>query len=143
MGGPLPKTLPAASLNLWPQTGTYGPSRVPGPGADGSCFRISPGSSGDAAPPKGIIRIIRDFFPICLKDRFPKIWVWMKELSIFDLRFGFHIKNYPYSQSSRSNIEHPGQNMRKCLEVVRWRYRLRTKKMIKLRKGNGFVRFSM
>jgi len=36
----------------------------------------------------------------------------MKELSIFDLRFGLYVKNYPYGQSPKSKIDQPGQNMR-------------------------------
>ena len=35
----------------------------------------------------------------------------MKELNILDLRFGFYVKNYPYGQSPRSKLAHPGQNM--------------------------------
>ena len=45
------------------------------------------------------------------KDRFPKFWIWMKESSVLDLRFGFYIKNYPYGQLQRSKLAHPYEEM--------------------------------
>jgi len=56
--------------------------------------------------------IIRDLFPNSIKIVFVKCLVWMKESSIFDLRFGFCVNNYLYGQLPRSEIDHPGQNMR-------------------------------
>ena len=50
---------------------------------------------------------------ICLGIVFLTFWVWMKELHILDLRFGVYVKNYPFGQSPRSKLAHPGQNMRK------------------------------
>jgi len=41
--------------------------------------------------------------------------IWMKELSILDLRFGFYVKNQPYGPVPRSKIVHPEQNTRKCM----------------------------
>ena len=47
-----------------------------------------------------------------------KCWVWMKEFSSFDLRFGFYVNNYKYGQSSRSQLAHPGQNVRKFIKNI-------------------------
>ena len=44
---------------------------------------------------------------------FPQIWI--KELSIFDLRFGFYVKNYPYSLIPRSIGLNLGQNTFKLI----------------------------
>ena len=34
-------------------------------------------------------------------------------LSIFDLGFGFYVKNYPYGLIPKSKLANPGQNIRK------------------------------
>ena len=39
--------------------------------------------------------------------------VWMQKTSIFELKFGFYIKIYPYNQFFRSKSLQPGQNIRK------------------------------
>ena len=39
--------------------------------------------------------------------------VWMKELSIFDLRFGFYVSNHLDSLMPRSKLANPGQDVRK------------------------------
>ena len=69
-------------------------------------------------PLKGLIGIIRDFFRNGIGIVFLKFWVWVKELSIFDLRFGFYAKNYPYGQFPSSKLANPGQHLRKSGNVV-------------------------
>ena len=36
----------------------------------------------------------------------------MSDLTVFDLKFGFYIKDYRYGLSPRSEVENPDQNMR-------------------------------
>ncbi len=54
----------------------------------------------------------KGLFPYSIRIVFPNIWVWMKEFNIFDLRFGFYVKNYLHGKFPRSKIDHPGQDMR-------------------------------
>ena len=62
----------------------------------------------------------------------------MKELSIFDLRFGFYVKNYPYGQSPKSEIAHPGQNMRTIVFYIR--FPILTQKFVFFSEGPGGFR---
>ena len=64
-------------------------------------------------PQKGFIWIIKNFSWNFIGIVFLTFWVWMKELIILDLRFGFYVKNYPYGQPPRSKLTNPCQNMRK------------------------------
>ena len=45
----------------------------------------------------------------------------MKELNIFELRFGFYIKTYLHGQSPRPKVDHLGQNIRKVMCHINFR----------------------
>ena len=46
-----------------------------------------------------------------------KFKIWMKELNMLDLRFGFYVKNYPCGQSPRSKLANPGEHIRKKMFI--------------------------
>ena len=53
--------------------------------------------------------------PYPVRIVFSIFWVWMKELNIFDLGFGFCANYYPYSQSPRSKIDHTA-----IIKTLKW-----------------------